>query len=393
MPEALDDITVIEFGGYAAGPAIGKYLANFGARVIHVESDERPDGFRLQYPPFKDGKVGLNRGGCFAFFNDSKLGVTVDLKTADGVATAQQLIDNADVLIENMRPGVIDRLGFGWETLHARNPRLVMLSTSNMGSTGPQRSHPGFGSQLSSLSGFTELIGAPDGPPSLLYGPYIDLIAVAYGGAAILAALDHRRRSGEGVFIDLSQYEAGVQFISPAILDYTANGVVARRHGNHDPVAVPHGSYRCSDDRWCAISCWDEDEWHRFCRAANCPWDRDERFADAGARRIHEAELDALIAEWVRTQESTALMHHLQANGVHAAVVNSVKDLFSDPQLAARGVWQEMRHPEIGPHHYRMVSYQLSETPGRVRGPAPCLGENNGILSEDLLAVEGRRRR
>src|SRR5881394_804118 len=245
--DALEGVTVVEFGSYAAGPAIGKYLANFGALVIHVESEDRPDGFRLQYPPFKNHKLGLNRSGCFAYFNDSKYGVTIDLKSADGLKLALRLVESASIVIENMRPGVMARLGLGWETLRRRKADLVMLSTSNMGQTGPYAGHPGFGSQLSSLSGFTELIGEPDHPPSLLYGPYIDLIAVAYGGAAVLAALDHARRTGEGAHVDLSQYETGVQFLGPEILEFAATGAVAERRGNRDRVAVPHGCYPCRD--------------------------------------------------------------------------------------------------------------------------------------------------
>jgi crotonobetainyl-CoA:carnitine CoA-transferase CaiB-like acyl-CoA transferase len=363
MPEtkdALSDVRVVEFGGYAAGPAIGKYLANFGARVIHVESEQRPDGFRLQYPPFKDDQVGLNRSGCFSYFNDSKYGVTIDLKSEEGLATAIRLTDRADIVIENMRPGVMDRLGLGYPRLSESNPELVMLSTSNMGQSGPYSTHPGFGSQLSSLSGFTELIGKSDGPPNLLYGPYIDLIAVAYGGAVILAALDYRRRTGKGAHIDLSQYETGVQFLAPALLDFAANGRIAHRNGNRDPFALLHGCYPCRDGQWCAISCWDEAELERL---------DDVTGGD--------------IAEWTRDKNARDVMDLLQRRGVHAAAVNSVADLFSDPQLESRNIWQQIDHAEIGPQKYRMVAYQLSETPGRVRRPAPCLGEDNEeVLSE-----------
>src|SRR5438034_7828127 len=211
--DALAGVKVVEFGAYAAGPCISKYLANFGARVVHVESRQRPDGFRLQYPPFKDGQVGLNRSGCFAFFNDSKHGVTLHLKNSEGLKLANRLAEWSDIVIENMRPGVMARLALDYESLRERNPNLIMLSTSNMGQTGPHATHPGFGSQLSSLSGFTQLIGEPDGPPHFLYGPYIDFIAVAYGGIAVLAALDHQRQTGRGVYLDLSQYETGLQFI------------------------------------------------------------------------------------------------------------------------------------------------------------------------------------
>jgi len=378
ITDALENVKIVEFGAYAAGPCISKYLANFGARVVHVESRQRPDGFRLQYPPFKDGQVGLNRSGCFAFFNDSKHGVTLDLKNSEGLKLAYRLIDWADIVIENMRPGVISRLGLGYEMLRERKPNLIMLSTSNMGQTGPHATHPGFGSQLSSLSGFTHLIGEPDGPPYFLYGPYIDFVAVAFGGIAVLSALDHRRRTSEGAYIDLSQYETGVQFISSAMLDYSVNGVVANRDGNRDTSAAPHGCYPCREGEWCVISCWDDQEWERLCHAADKQsWLSDARFATLTQRKEHETELNELIAAWTNEQDAERLMWRLQCRGIHAARVNAIRDLFSDPQIAFRNVWQRQEHPEIGSHNYRMVSYELNETPGSVRRAAPCLGADN----------------
>jgi crotonobetainyl-CoA:carnitine CoA-transferase CaiB-like acyl-CoA transferase len=388
MNDALEHVTVVELGAYAAGPAIGKYLANFGARVIHVESGHRPDGFRLQYPPFKDNRAGLNRSGCFAFFNDSKHGITLNLKQREGQELALRLIDRADIVIENMRPGVMAKLGLAPAVLRQRQPGLIVLSTTNMGQTGPYARHPGFGSQLSSLSGFTELIGWPDGPPQLLYGPYIDLIAVAFGGCVALAALDRRRRTGEGAYIDLSQYEAGLQFIGSALIDCETNGVVARRAGNRDAVAIPHGCYPCLRDGWCAISCWDEAEWQRLCEVAGRPdWRQDPRFATAVVRRRHERELNARIATWTRAHDAPGLMKRLQAAGVHAASVNTMRDLFDDPQLAERGIWQRHDHAELGALRYRMLSYQLSETPGSVRSAAPRLGEHNEEVFRDWLGM------
>jgi len=194
MNDALENVKVLELGSYAAGPCIGKYLANFGAQVVHLESKDRPDGFRLQYPPYKDDKVGVNRSGCFAMFNDSKYGATLNLKHPDGLVLAYRLVKWADIVIENMRPGVVDRLGLSYETLRQQNPSLIMLSTSNMGQTGPYARHPGFGTQLSSLCGFTHLIGERDGPPQSIYGPYVDFIAVALGGAAVLGRVGVRVR-------------------------------------------------------------------------------------------------------------------------------------------------------------------------------------------------------
>jgi len=388
VKDALDGVKVVEFGAYAAGPCISKYLANFGAGVVHVESRQRPDGFRLQYPPFKDGRAGLNRSGCFAFFNDSKRGVTLNLKNPAGLQLAYRLIQWSDIVIENMRPGVMARLGLYYENLKERKPDLIMLSTSNMGQTGPHAPHPGFGSQLSSLSGFTHLIGEPDGPPYFLYGPYIDFIAVAFGGIALLAALDHRRRTGAGAYIDISQFETGVQFISSAVLDYNTNGVIADRNGNRDPVAAPHGCYPCRDGDWCVISCWDDAEWERFCRAAEkSEWLTDERFASIIQRKAHEGELNQSIAGWTRDQKAEHLMWRLQCRGIHAAKVNTVQNLFTDPQVAFRNIWQQQEHPELGNHAYRMVSYDLSETPGSIRSAAPCLGADNEKVFVEWLGL------
>lgn len=388
MKDALQGVKVVALGGYAAGPYIGKYLANFGAQVVNIESTEHPDGFRLQYPPYKDGKVGLNRSGCFAYFGDSKCSVTLNLKNPKGLELGYRLMDWADIVIENMRPGVVARLGFGYEVLRRRKPSLIMLSTSNMGQTGPHATHPGFGTQLSSLSGFTHLTGEPGGPPCLLYGPYIDFIAVAFGGVAVLAALDHQRRTGEGAYIDLSQYETGLQFISSALLDYSANEVVAERDGNRDPHTAPHGCFPCLDGRWCVISCWDDGEWERFCRAAcQDAWLSDARFQTAASRKENEAALNRLITAWTQDRQCEWLMQHLQNHGVHAGVVNTMRDLFSDPQIRSREIWQELEHPEIGRHNYRMVSYQLSETPGSIRRPAPCLGEHNDEVFPEWLAL------
>src|SRR6516164_5005978 len=203
IPQALAGLKVACFGGYGAGPHVGKVLANFGARVVHVEAKDHPDGFRLEYPPFAANRPGINRGGCFSYFNDSKYGITIDLKKPEGLELARRLAGWCDVIIENMRPGVMRRIGLGFETLAGINPRLVMLSTCNMGQTGPRAGQPGFGSQLSALAGFCGMTGFPDGPPLLLYGPYIDFIASALGGCAALAGVINARRGGRGTHIDL----------------------------------------------------------------------------------------------------------------------------------------------------------------------------------------------
>lgn len=388
IAQALDGLNIIEFGGYAAGPHIGKVLGNFGAKVVHVESMDRPDGFRLQYPPFAGNRPGLNRGGCFSFFNDSKYGVTIDLKKPDGIALANRLAAWCDLVVENMRPGVMDRLGLGFAELTKINPKLVMLSTCNMGQTGPRADQPGFGSQLSALAGMCGVTGLPDGPPMLLYGPYIDYIASSLGASAALAAVINSRKSGQGVHIDLSQYESGLMFMAGALHDYFASGEVADRCGNADRDAVPHGAYPCRDDQWVTLSCWSDADFAALARAMEkIGLAEDRRFATAAARRGNAGELDAIIATWTQTRSADDVAELMQAAGVAAYPVVTVAGLFADPQLIARGQWRVRRHPEMGDQAYCFPPFDLEDMPGDIVAPAFCLGADNEFVFRDLVGL------
>jgi crotonobetainyl-CoA:carnitine CoA-transferase CaiB-like acyl-CoA transferase len=230
--EIFKGVNVVEFAAFAAGPVIGKHVGEHGGTVIHVESKSRPDGFRTHYPPYLDNKPGLNRSGCFDICNNSKLSVTIDLKAKGGLDAAKKLVAWADVVIENFTPGTMKRLGLGYEALCEIREDIIFLSTCNQGQSGPHAQHPGFGSHLSSLSGFTHFTGFPGETPSLPFGPYIDFIGVGFGLVALSAALDYRRRTGKGQCIDVAQYECGVHFIAPALLDHQVNGRTMERMGN-----------------------------------------------------------------------------------------------------------------------------------------------------------------
>ncbi len=385
--QALDGLKVVEFAVFAAGPMVGKHLAEQGATVVHVESRSRPDGFRVHYPPYKDNKPGLNRTGSFAIFNDTKLGVTLNLKAPRGVEIAKKLAEWADVLIENFVPGVMERLGLGYDAVRAVNPSIVYLSSCNMGQTGPKASQRGFGSQMTSGSGFTYLAGYPNEAPMLLFGPYIDFVAVGFGLVAVLAALDHRRRTGQGQYIDLAQYETGLQFIQPALLDFEMNGNVMRRNGNRDANAAPHNAYPCRDDRWCAIAVYNDAEWRALCGLAQKPgWAEDPRFAMLAARKQNEDALDALVAQWTRERDARELTEDLQAVGVEAMAVNSLADIFSDPQLKHRNIWRRLPHAELGEFDYEAPPYNLSESPAELR-PSPLLGEHNRQVYDEILGM------
>ncbi len=381
----------MEFAVFAAGPMVGKHMGEHGATVIRVESRSRPDGFRVHYPPYKDNIPGLDRTGSFALFNDSKLGITLNLKHPRGLDAARRLVAWADVLIENFVPGVMARNGLSYEASREVNPSIIYLSTCNMGQTGPKATQRGFGSQLTSQSGFTYLTGEAGGEPMLLFGPYVDFIAVGFGLIAVLAALDDRRRTGRGQHIDLSQFEAGLQFIVPALLDYEVNGRVTTRMGNRSRHAAPHGAFPCrGEDRWCVIAVSTEGDWRAFCQATGHPeWAEDVRFGSLAARKAHEDELDALIGAWTSRQTPEEVMETLQAARVNAGVVNRLSDLFADPQLIHRRTWRELSHPVLERFHYEAPPFILSETPAELRR-SPLLGEHNQRVYREVLGLSDR---
>jgi crotonobetainyl-CoA:carnitine CoA-transferase CaiB-like acyl-CoA transferase len=388
--KALQGIKVAEFAAYAAGPVVGKHLADHGATVVHIESKSRPDGFRTHYPPYKDNIYGLNRSGLFALCNNDKLAITLNLKKAPKATDlAKKIVAWSDVVIENFSPGTMKRLGLDYETLKEVKPELIMLSSSNLGQTGPHAYHPGFGSQLSSLSGFTNLTGYPEGPPQMLYGPYIDYIAVAYGAVAILAALDYRDRTGKGQYIDLAQYESGLQFLAPILLDFRVNGEVAHRNSNRDPSAAPHGAYPCKgEDSWCVMSVSSEPEWKSLCQVmGDPPWTRESRFASHEARKSNEDELDEKIGRWTAELTAQDITERLQGAGVRAGIVNTMSDLYSDPQLTHRRQWVELEHPEIGKMRYQHPPFILPKTPAGPERRDPLLGEHNDYFYKELLGL------
>jgi len=293
------------------------------------------------------------------------------------------------VVIESFPAGTLARRGLTVEAMRAAKPDLVILSSCNQGQTGPHAQHPGYGSQLTALAGFTELLGDPDRTPVILYGPYIDYIAVGYGVIAILAALDRRARTGRGCVIDLSQYEAGLQFMAPALLEHDANGTSPTRAGNRDRVAVPHGVYPTSEpDSWIALSVWDDDEWTRLREALGDPeWSRDVALATADGRRAREAWLDERIAEWSRRQPRSQAVARLRSRALRASEVRSIGELFREPQLAARQAWRTATHPVIGDVRLMAPPFVLSGARQGPERPGPLLGEHTEEVFRGIVGL------
>ncbi|MBN2059803.1 MAG: CoA transferase [Deltaproteobacteria bacterium] len=400
MPEkALNGVKIADFSWVAAGPCISTFLAAYGATVIKIESTKVADMGRT-IPPFKDKKPGLNRSGAYALFNSNKYGVTLNMKSQEGLELAKKIISWSDMVIENFTPKVMKSWGLSYEEIIKFKPDIIMLSSSMVGQDGPRANQPGFGGQLTGMCGFTQLCGWEDRVPVRPASAYTDIIGPKFGAAALMASLISRLKTGKGQYFDLSQFEACLYFIAPAVMDYTANHRIAERRDNMHPVNVPHGAYQCrGDDKWCVISVSNDYEWRQLCQAMEKPMlVSDPRFLDRLSRKKNEKDLNKIITEWTKSMTANEVMIMLQNSGVPAGMVKDMQELRADPQLNYRGHFQKTDHPEMGEYTTYLPAFRLSKTPPVVSMPAPCLGEHNhyvcteilGVSDEDFLALDSR---
>jgi len=388
MRQVFEGVKVAAFTWSVSGPLTVKYLADHGAEVIRIESSIHRDVLRT-YPPFKDNIPEPDRAGRFANNNANVYGITLNLNHPKGLAIAKRIVAWSDIVAESFMPGIMARWGLDYEHLKEIKPDIIMLSSSNLGQTGPAASQAGFGTTLVALAGFVHLHGWPDREPSPPQNAYTDVIAPPFGAAALIAALCYRRRTGKGQYIDVSQYETSVHFLAPLILDFTVNGRVANRMGNRCSYAAPHGAYPCQEeDRWCAIAVFSDEEWHNFCHVIGNPaWTEEPRFSTLLSRKQNEDELDSRISEWTKQIPVNEVMLRMQSAGVAAGVVRTCEDIHYDPQLLARGFFQEVEHPVIGRHHYEGPGFKLSKTPSQFQRPAPCLGQHNEHVYTKILGI------
>ncbi|MBI4295378.1 MAG: CoA transferase [Chloroflexi bacterium] len=386
----LEGVKVLDLTWAAAGPEGTRYLADHGAFVIKVESIKHVDILRVS-EPFKDNIVGLDHSLLFSLRNSSKYSISLDLKHPRGIEVAKRLAGWADVVVENFRPGVMERLGLGYEELKKIRPDIIMLRSSIWGQKGAYGSVPAWGFTSEALTGHTHLTGWSDGEPARpgwMLLPDV-VIQPMFQVTLVIAALDYRTRTGKGHYIDLAQIEPMAHFVAPALLDYIVNGRQQTRMGNRSPRTAPHGAFLCGKDgKWCAIAVFSEEEWRAFCEVTgHLEWTADPRFATRECRKQNEDELERLVEDWTVSYAAQEVMDRMQAAGVGAAVVQTAGDVVDhDPQLKARQSFIPLEHPVIGICNYATPPFKLSRSLAHIR-PAPTFGQHNHYIYKEILGM------
>jgi benzylsuccinate CoA-transferase BbsF subunit len=356
--------------------------------VVRVENEKRLDTLRAQ-APFKDDEFGINRSNFFGSFNTSKLSLSLDLTSDAGLSVAKRLAGWADVVIDSFRPGTMDRLGLGHKQIRGDNPSVVTVTTSLLGGGGPMSSLAGYGFHAAAIAGFTELVGWPDLGPDGPWMAYTDAIAPRFITTALIAALDHRERTGQGCHIEAAQLEVGLQLLAPELLDYQINGYLATRLGNRDLHMAPQGAYPCSgEDEWCTLTVVDDDCWIALQRALDYPeWAASSELETMEGRQTHHDVIDGKLAEWTSSRAAEEVERTLLKAGIPAGKVQRSKDLVSDPQYLHSDFYKRLEHSEVGVVPYAGHQYKIRGYDHGPRTAAPMLGEHTYEVLSELLGM------
>lgn len=377
----LEGVRVVSFSTAFAGPTASRYLADYGAEVIKVESLRRPDNTRSAGGGNREPS-GAPTSAHFQHFNRNKRGIAIDLSQDRGRELMRQLLSRTDVVTENFSGRVLKNWGFDYEGLRNIRRDIILLDMQGLGQTGPWSQFISYGSNLHSYSSLTSVWGYS-------HSFIVDYMAAEHAVLSVLAALVHREQTGEGTHIEFSQAEAVTALLGTAFLDYFANGRVQRDIGNSSPHYAPHGCYPCTgDDAWCVVAVTSDDEWRRLCDVLRrADWEADTELATVEGRLKRSSELDAEVADWTSQRTAHDVERMLQAAGVPAAAVRTRADLIVDPHLRQRGFLVSIDHPLLGPHDYSGLPIHLSETPGRIARHAPLLGQDNGYVFGEILGL------
>lgn len=386
----LSDVRILDLSWVMAGPAASRVFADYGAHVIRVESTLRPDGARTMQP-FTDDETDPDYSGLWNNLNAGKRLLSLNLSIAEARDVVWDLVDWADIVMDSFGAGSLARMGLGHDVLLARKPSLVAASSCLMGQTGPLSTLTGFGTMAAAISGFFHPVGWPDRPPCGPFGAYTDYTSPRWFAAAILAALEHARTTGEGQSIDFSQGEAAMQLLAPALLDHTVNGRVWERIGNRDLVNAPHGVYpTAGDDRWIAIACTGDAEWASI---AELIGRGDWRSMRGGERHERADELDDAITAWTAGRDGGGLMAQLIDAGIAAHVVQNAPECTADPQLVHRNHFVEVAHSSQ-PNGRTVVEgtrFVMSRTPAVYARGGPTFGEDTYEVLTGVLGYDADR--
>jgi crotonobetainyl-CoA:carnitine CoA-transferase CaiB-like acyl-CoA transferase len=354
-------------------------LADMGAEVIKVEPPPWGDDTRLWGPPFV--------GGISTYFhsiNRNKKSLGLNLKSEEGRKILWKLIARADVLVENFRPDVLQRLGFGYEAVSEHNPRILYCSISGFGQTGPYRARPGYDVVIQGESGIMDLTGHPDGGPAKVGTAIADIVAGMYAVQGILLALLTRHRTNKGQRIDVSLLDSAVSTLTYQALTYLMTGDSPQRMGTRHPSITPYECYRTSDG-FVNIAVTNPKQWVRFCNVLGFPeLAADERFATLGQRLVHYDELKDRIAPVIAAHTRSEILAKMASGEIPAGPINTVAEIMEDPQIHARDMIRELTHPEYGPIRLLGIPVKLSDTPGAVESPPPYFGEHNKEILNSL---------
>lgn len=388
----LADVKVLDFMWVLAGPGVTRMMADFGATIVRIESTQRPDPART-VGPFQDNNTGAENSALWGNNNAGKYSITLDLSKPDAREIVLDLVRWADVVCEAFSPKAMRAWGFDYDSLRKLKPDIIMLSTCLMGQTGPLARFAGFGNLAAAMCGFYNLVGWPDRQPSGPFSAYTDYIAPRFGAVAVMAALIHRRLTGEGQYIDQAQAESALHFLTLPLLDAAANGRNYHPVENCDLYHAPHGVYPAvGDDRWVVIACRTESHWQALCGAMQrAELASDKRFKSFADRQMNREELDRIVGEWTRRFEPQVIEHKLQALGVPAHTVQTTRDMRDDPQLHHRGHFVEVPHPTLNKTYVENSRFKLSRTPACVKRAAPELGQHSDYVLKEILGYDDDR--
>ena len=370
---------VLDFTRVLSGPYCTMLLADMGARVIKVEQPGRGDDTRAWGPPFIDGE-----SAYFLSINRNKESLTLDLKHPSARRVLDPLLQQAGVIVENFRPGTMERLGLGYDALSADSPGLVYCSISGFGQTGPRRAEPGYDAVIQGEAGLMSITGAPEGPPFRLGVAIADIVSGMFAAQGIAMALLARARTGRGQRVDVGMLDATAALLTYQAGIFFATGTTPVRMGNRHPTIVPYETFAASDGEF-VVAVGNDDQWRRFCGVIGAAaLADDERFTTNQARVSHHDQLHPLLSERLRVRSRAAWVADLKREGVPCGSVRDVAEVLEDPHLDARGMIETVEHISAGAVKVLGVPIKLSETPGGVRTAPPALGQHTDrILHED----------